>query len=41
VVLQPLWGNAGLWAALHIWFLGRAAIYWWAIERRRDALFAA
>jgi putative MATE family efflux protein len=38
-VLQPLWGNAGLWAALHIWFLGRAGIYWWALGRRRDALF--
>jgi MATE family multidrug resistance protein len=37
--LQPLWGNAGLWAALHIWFLARAAIYWWALERRRDGLF--
>ncbi|WP_173088822.1 MATE family efflux transporter [Devosia sp. 1635] len=40
-VLQPLWGNWGLWAALHCWFLARGAIYWWALERRKAGLFAA
>jgi len=39
-LLQPLWGNTGLWIALHIWFLARGAIYWWALERRRVSLFA-
>lgn len=41
VLLQPIWGNAGLWTALHIWFVARAAIYWWALKRRRAGLFAA
>jgi MATE family multidrug resistance protein len=39
--LQPIWGNAGLWAALHIWFIARAAIYWWALDRKKAGLFAA
>lgn len=34
LVLQPLLGNAGLWVALHLWFIGRAAVYWWALERK-------
>jgi multidrug resistance protein, MATE family len=40
IVLQPLWGNWGLWAALHCWFLARGGIYWWALERRRAQLFS-
>jgi MATE family multidrug resistance protein len=39
VLLQPLWGNTGMWVALQIWFVARAAIYWWALERRRAGLF--
>jgi MATE family multidrug resistance protein len=39
LLLQPLWGNAGLWVALHLWFLARGAFYWWALERNRPALF--
>jgi MATE family multidrug resistance protein len=39
LVLQPVMGNAGLWLALHIWFVARAAYYWWAIERRKTGLF--
>ena len=39
LILQPLWGNWGLWAALHAWFLARGTIYWWALERRKAALF--
>ena len=38
-VLQPAWGNWGLWAALHCWFLARGGIYWWALERRKAGLF--
>lgn len=38
-ILQPLWGNTGLWVALHIWFLARAAVYWWALERKKAGLF--
>ncbi|MFD2648511.1 MATE family efflux transporter [Devosia albogilva] len=40
MVLQPMLGNWGLWAALHCWFLARGGIYWWALERRRAGLFA-
>lgn len=40
-LLQPIWGNAGLWAALHIWYLGRAGYYWWALDRRQAGLFTA
>ncbi|MCP8885289.1 MATE family efflux transporter [Devosia sp. XJ19-1] len=39
-LLQPAWGNWGLWAALHCWFLARGGIYWWALERRRASLFS-
>jgi MATE family multidrug resistance protein len=38
LLLAPL-GNTGLWAALHIWLVGRGIIYWWALERRKPALF--
>ncbi len=40
LVLQPLLGLWGLWIAFHILLAGRAAIYAWAIERRKPALFA-
>lgn len=40
LLLQPLWGNWGLWAALHCWFVARGALYWWALERRKAGLFA-
>ncbi|MGV8855864.1 MAG: MATE family efflux transporter [Devosia sp.] len=40
-LLQPLWGNWGLWAALHAWFIARGVIYAWALQRRRAALFSA
>ena len=39
-LLQPPLGNLGLWLALHAWFLARGGIYWWALERRRESLFA-
>lgn len=40
-VLQPVLGNTGLWVALHLWFLARAGVYWWALERKKAGLFAA
>ena len=40
ILLQPMFGNWGLWAALHCWFVARGAIYWWALERRKAGLFA-
>lgn len=39
MILQPLWGNFGLWAALHLWFIARGTIYWWALEQRKAGLF--
>jgi len=41
LALQPLWGNTGLWVAIHVFFIARAAVYWWALEQRRATLFAA
>ena len=40
-VLQPLWGNSGLWIAIHVFFIARAGFYWWALEQKKAALFAA
>jgi putative MATE family efflux protein len=40
MLLEPVIGNWGLWAALHCWFLARGVIYWWALERRKAGLFA-
>jgi MATE family multidrug resistance protein len=40
-VLQPLLGNTGLWIALHVFFLARGVIYWFALERRKAGLFTA
>ncbi|RYE78062.1 MAG: MATE family efflux transporter, partial [Hyphomicrobiales bacterium] len=39
-LLQPALGNIGLWAAIHVFFLARAAYYWQALDRRKPALFA-
>lgn len=39
--LQPIWGNAGLWVALHVWFVARAIYYWVALERQKAGLFTA
>jgi putative MATE family efflux protein len=39
LALQPLLGNAGLWFALHLWFVARAGLYWWALRRKRGGLF--
>ncbi len=41
VALRPSFGNAGLWMALHLWFVTRAVFYWWALERKRAGLFSA
>jgi len=41
LILQPAFGNTGLWLSLHIFFLARAAIYWRALHHRRAALFSA
>ena len=37
--LQPVFGLNGLWAALHIFFLARGLIYWFAMQRKLPALF--
>jgi MATE family multidrug resistance protein len=39
-LLQPLWGNWGLWAAMHAWFVARGAYYYFALERRKAGLFS-
>lgn len=41
LLLEPRWGNAGLWMALNVWFVARAAYYWLALERRKAALFSS
>ena len=41
LLLQPALGNIGLWAAIHIFFLARAAYYWQALDRRKPGLFEA
>jgi MATE family multidrug resistance protein len=41
VVLQPAFGNAGLWAALHVFLLGRGVILWVGMEWRKPGLFAS
>ncbi|WP_354064018.1 MATE family efflux transporter [Devosia sp. 2618] len=41
LTLQPLFGNWGLWAAMHFWFIARGLIYWRALERRKAGLFSA
>jgi multidrug resistance protein, MATE family len=39
--LQPLLGNTGLWIAIHVFFLARAAYYWQALDRQKPKLFTA
>jgi MATE family, multidrug efflux pump len=39
LILEPLYGVAGLWAAIHIFFVARAAIFWVAVQRAKPALF--
>lgn len=41
MVLEPVWGNTGLWIAIHVFYLGRAGSYFWALERRKASLFTA
>lgn len=41
LVLQPLLGNVGLWLAIHIFFLARAAYYRQALDRKLPSLFAS
>lgn len=41
LLLQPLWGNTGLWAAIHTFFIARATYFWIAMERRKPGLFLA
>jgi Na+-driven multidrug efflux pump len=40
LVLQPLYGNWGLWLALHAFLLARAGVFYIGMERRKPALFA-
>jgi hypothetical protein len=40
VMLQGAFGNLGLWLAIHLFFLARAAFYWRAVEGKRAGLFA-
>jgi MATE family multidrug resistance protein len=40
LLLLPLWGNMGLWVALHSWFLARGIYYFVALERRKAGLFS-
>jgi len=40
LALQPVFGNTGLWLAIHIFFIARAAYYWQALDRRKAGLFA-
>ena len=40
LVLKIPFGNLGLWLSLHLWFIARGGLYWWALERRRAAIFA-
>ena len=39
-LLQPAYGNLGLWIAMHIFFATRGIYYWAALERSRARLFA-
>lgn len=40
LVLKMPFGNLGLWLSLHLWFIARGGLYWWALDRRRAAIFA-
>lgn len=39
-VLQPVFGLMGLWAALHLFFVTRGAIFYIGVQQRKPALFA-
>lgn len=41
LTLQPLFGVNGLWLALHIFFVTRGAIFWFAVQRKKPQLFPA
>jgi MATE family multidrug resistance protein len=41
LILQPPFGNAGLWVALHIFLIGRGGILWLGMERRKAGLFSS
>ncbi|HTM79440.1 MAG TPA: MATE family efflux transporter, partial [Devosia sp.] len=41
LLLEPWLGNTGLWAAMHVWFIARGGIYWWALERKKAGLFSS
>jgi len=38
-VLQPMFGLNGLWAALHIFFIARGLIFWFAVHWKKPTLF--
>ena len=40
LTLEPILGNTGLWIAIHAFFIGRGAILWWGMERRKATLFS-
>lgn len=39
-LLQPLYGNLGLWWAMHVFLAARGVYYWAVLRRARAALFA-
>lgn len=39
IILQPIFGVNGLWAALHIFFISRGLIYWLAVRWKMPVLF--
>jgi putative MATE family efflux protein len=38
-ILQPIYGNLGLWLAMHIFLTARGVYYWVALERAKVRLF--
>jgi Na+-driven multidrug efflux pump len=40
LTLQPLWGNAGLWAAFHVFYVARGLILWLGTQWRKPRLFS-
>ncbi|NOZ32088.1 MAG: MATE family efflux transporter, partial [Alphaproteobacteria bacterium] len=39
LILEPIFGVSGLWAAIHIFFIARAVIFWVAVNRAKQRLF--
>jgi len=39
LILQPLYGMTGLWLSMHIFFLARGLIFWFAVKWKMPALF--